>query len=81
MRLDGDVEGEWLISRRHDLDAMRSGREIQMLKVPIEIVDDTSIVPVHVHVSILGFDLQSKLTRVVEAVERIRRKWVSVTVT
>jgi len=81
MRLDGDVEREWLISRRDDLDVMGSGREIQMLKVAIEIVDDTGIVPVHVHFSILGFDLQSKLTRVVEAVERIRRKWVVVTVT
>ena len=79
MRLDGDVENERLISRRDDLDVMKSRNQVQMLKAPVEIVDDASIVSVDVHFCIPRFDLQSKAAGVVEAVERIRREGVSVT--
>jgi hypothetical protein len=59
MRLDDDVEHQWLITRRADLDVMKLWRQIQVLEVSIKVVDGPRVVPIHVDLRLLGRHLQS----------------------
>src|SRR5262249_9920313 len=68
----------WLISRRNDLDVMTGRHQTQMLKMSVEVIDDTGVISIHIHLSVLWFHVQSELARVVEAVEWIRCRWISV---
>src|SRR5262249_12117744 len=48
-RLDDDVELERLKPRRANLHVMRAWRQLQPLKVPVEVVDDSGEVPINPH--------------------------------
>jgi hypothetical protein len=57
--LNDHVEQQPLIALRVHLDVMGPGDQIQMLEVPVELIDEARVLAVHEHLRILGFDPQS----------------------
>src|SRR3989442_12855177 len=73
MQLDADVEREWLIPGRAHFDVVRARRQIQMLKMSVEIVDDPGVIAVDEHLRMCRLNLQPQSARGPLRVERVRR--------
>ena len=58
VRLEPHVDGERLEARRTDLNVMRAWSQVQVLEVPVEVIDNPGVIPVDKHLRLLGFDLQ-----------------------
>src|SRR2546422_9909124 len=80
MRLNIDVEIERRVAGSDDFDMVGTRRQIEMLKMPVEVVHDPGVVPVDIHGGLPRLDLQSKTAGRTKRVEREGRSAVAVRV-
>src|SRR5262249_54941222 len=60
IRRDANLEGERLVSRRADLDAVRPAFDVQLLEDAVEVVDHADVVAIDVDLGLPRLDLQAK---------------------
>src|SRR5437870_8979228 len=71
--LNRDVDRQGLVAGSADFDVMGAGRQVEVLKVAVEVVDDTRIVPIDKYHCVSRLDDQANAARGTIAVERVRR--------
>ena len=71
VRLDHRVERQRLITGRADFDVMRAGRQIQVVRMPVEIIDDPRVRPVDLHLGCLWLNFQSKTAADLTGLNRV----------